>query len=54
MSTTRYEVPPGGGFYIDIPGIWGGTWFGGAMLTSSTSKISVAPPGMVGGRPLSP
>ena len=27
---------------------------GGAILTSSTSKISVAPPGMVGGRPLSP
>ena len=41
--------PPG----IDIPPI-GDVLFGGAMLTSSTSKISVAPPGIVGGRPLSP
>jgi hypothetical protein len=24
MSTTRYEVPPGGGFYVGIPGLWSG------------------------------
>jgi hypothetical protein len=24
MATVRYEVPPGGGFYIDVPGVWQG------------------------------
>ncbi len=37
-----------------IGGVCGVGLLAGSMLSSSTSKISVAPPGIVGGRPLSP